>query len=84
MESSFKPCPFCGGAVEIIVCDRLGNFETEDYENNPSPRRGLRFCLSHSMVDNPECPIANDPDEPCGTFLYDTRKDAINAWNKRA
>ena len=81
-KDKLKPCPFCGGAAKIVVCDDFGCTSLPpDYEANPY--RGLNFCPYHSVIENPGCPIAHDPDESCGTFLYDTREEAADEWNKR-
>jgi hypothetical protein len=77
-------CPFCGGKVRILVCDDEGNVHDDDYENDPWS--GLSFGLAHDESDAIDrCPIANfDCDEKTfGVYLYDTRKDAIEAWSKR-
>lgn len=78
-----KPCPFCGGLVKIILCDRLGNIRPEEYEADPYS--GLGFLLDHNIDDNPECPIAHekDYDVHLGFCIYDTRDEAAMAWNRR-
>lgn len=75
-----KPCPFCSGEVEIGFSDDEGNRRSQGYVDNPWS--GLTFVLLHNNEDNPECPIAHFEDEQLGTLLYDTREEAIEAWNK--
>ena len=80
-----KPCPFCGNKIRIVVCDEEGNVHDDDYENDPWS--GLAYMLYHDMKDDPRrvCPIAKHPGEGMmGIYLYDTRKEAIDAWNWRA
>lgn len=79
-----KPCPFCGGEAQITVSDAEGNPRDEAYEQDPWS--GLSFKIRHVYEENKECPIANyDCDESgMGVFLYDSREEATEAWNKRA
>ena len=75
-----KVCPFCGGAVKIIVMDDEFNVHDSEYEKEPYS--GLQYGLSHPEEENPDCPIANC-DELLGAYGYDTREEAAEAWNKR-
>lgn len=79
-----KPCPFCGGTFRIVVCDDEGNIHDEAYEKDPWSGLGYRLC--HETADDPtgECPIAGyDGEGFLGTFIYDTREEAIKACNRR-
>lgn len=80
-----KPCPFCGGEVKIVVCDRIGNLCPEEYENDPSPRLGLGYMLEYAIKDKGDysCPIAHQRGEVLGAIIYDTREEAAELWNKR-
>ena len=66
-----KPCPFCGGEVRVSFCNDLG---VEGYG------------IFHTEDDaDEECPIAKFRDEmSLGRYLYDTDKEAVIAWNRRA
>lgn len=75
-----KPCPFCGGTVKIVIMDDEFNVHNSNYEK--TPWYGLQYGLSHSEEENPGCPIAN-VDEILGVYGYDTREEAIGAWNRR-
>lgn len=68
--------------MRIIVCDDEGNHHTEDYENDSWS--GLGYMLYHSEDENPTCPIAHNSYSQCGRYIYDSRKEAIEAWNRRA
>lgn len=78
-----KPCPFCGGEARITVSDDEGNHRNEEYENDPWS--GLSFKIKHVHESNRGCPIANYEADggSLGVYLYDTREEAIEAWNKR-
>lgn len=84
-EAKLKPCPFCGNKIKLVVCDDEGNIHYETgYENNPWSGIGYKLC--HEIDDDPEqdCPIAGYKGEgEMGIYIYDTREDAIEAWNKR-
>lgn len=84
-EITLKACPFCGGNVNILVCDDEGNIHDAEYEK--APWSGLGYRLSHDVTDVPEghkCPMAGFEDEgELGTYIYDTREDAAEAWNER-
>lgn len=76
-----KKCPFCGGVAYIIVCDDEGNHHSDEYEDDPWS--GLGFMLYHDEKENPNCPIAHEEEAQCGRFIYDSRKEAALAWNRR-
>ncbi len=80
-----KPCPFCGGEAEIIVCDDEGNIHDEaGYE--AAPWSGLAYQIRHTVESNDGCPIAQYEEDggSVGTYLYDSREEAAAAWNCRA
>lgn len=78
-----KPCPFCGGKASISVSDDEGNKRDEEYENDPWS--GLSFKIKHGHESNKDCPIANFEEDGgnVGVYLYDSRNEVIEAWNKR-
>ncbi len=80
-KTVLNPCPFCGGEAKIIICDNEGNHKDETYLDNPYS--GLGFMLYHSEVENPHCPIAHDEDSQCSRKIYDSLKNAEDAWNHR-
>lgn len=76
-----KPCPFCGGKVEIQIRDAEGNLRDEEYEKDPWS--GLTYSIGHYTGDNPNCPIATYKEDIVGVYLYESKNEAIEAWNRR-
>ncbi len=76
-----KKCPFCGGEIKLQIVDDEGNFQDEEYEKDPWS--GLGYMYTHNYIDNPKCPIAKYAGEIIGIHIYDTREEAIEAWNRR-
>ena len=79
-----KPCPFCGGEVEIVLCDDEGNLHDESYRERHYS--GLGFMLRHTHEDNPGCPIASyacDGGILGGVYIYNTEEQAVETWNRR-
>lgn len=72
-------CPFCGEEIEILICDTEGNIHSKEYED--FPWSGLRYAIGHSTEK--ECPIATFDEEILGTYLYETRQELIEKWNRR-
>ncbi len=83
-KPALDPCPFCGMRAKIVICDDEGNIHDEDYRNNPYS--GLSFGIIHdSTCADDDCPIATYAgDGILGRHLYDTKDDAIEAWNRRS
>ena len=83
-DKMLKSCPFCGGKATIVCCDDEGNIHGDDYENDPWS--GLGYQIRHSHEENEDCPIATyavDGAIVGGVYIYDTREEAIEAWNRR-
>lgn len=81
-KEALLPCPFCGGEASIGLTDEEGNRRGGDYLNDPW--YGVGFPIIHEEKHNKDCPIATHEDELLGSFLYDTKEEAITAWNTRA
>lgn len=81
---SIKPCPFCGGTIELRVTDDCGNWRPEEYEfdADAKKRQDIYFQIVHHENAAGNCPIWCYADEGF-TQLYESREDAINAWNRR-
>lgn len=77
-----ETCPFCGGQIDIVITDEEGNIHDEEYAQNPYS--GLGYEIEHNITDNPCCPIARHKGESLGAYIYDTKEELIEAWNKRA
>lgn len=88
LMEELKPCPFCGGIPDIGIFDDEGNRHNEmGYEENPWS--GLTYGIVHDDTntndEDVDCPIAvADIGYPIGRFLYDSKEEAIEAWNRRA
>lgn len=69
--------------MELGVSDDEGNKRSLDYELDPWS--GLTFTLIHTHESNKGCPIARyESDDTCmGVYLYESREEAITAWNTR-
>lgn len=79
-----EPCPFCGGSAKIVLCDDEGNLHDEDYALRPYS--GVGFKIRHTHEENPQCPIARyevDGGIVGGVYIYDTKEQAAEAWNRR-
>ena len=79
-----KPCPFCGGSAKIVLCDDEGSLHDEDYALRPYS--GVGFMIRHTYEENPQCPIARyevDGGIVGGVYIYDTKEQAAEVWNRR-
>lgn len=82
MAEKLKPCPFCGGEAQLILCDDEGNSKDDGYINDPYS--GVGYMLAHCIENNELCPVARYEDDSIGCFIYSSEKLAIEAWNKRS
>lgn len=84
MNEELKRCPFCGGKATLVCCDDEGNIHRGGYENDPWSGSCFRIC--HSVEENENCPIAlyDEDGATMGIYSYDTKEEAIEAWNRRA
>lgn len=83
-QKVIKPCPWCGKIPVIVPCDDEGNIHTEEgYEENPWS--GLGYLILHEQPYDIKCVIATHPADgtALGRTIYDSREDAIAAWNSR-
>lgn len=81
--NELKAYPFCGGQAQLVVSDDEGNLRDEEYEKDPWS--GLTFKIQHVHEENEGCPIATYEvdDATMGIYLYESRNEAILAWNLR-
>lgn len=79
--TELKPCPFCGGKVYLQITDSEGNFHDKDYEENPWS--GLGYVYVHPLEENENCPIARLDGGQLGAYIYYSKEEAIEEWNKR-
>lgn len=76
---NLRPCPFCGGDATVGISDDEGNIRGGDYELDPWS--GLCFYIQHDNQSNDQCPVAHHDGEILGSLFYDSREEAIEAWN---
>ena len=80
MNEKLSLCPFCGCEAEIIICDDEGNLHDEEYEKDPWS--GLRYMIFHNAEKAEDCPVSHIEIEN-SIWMYDTREEAVEAWNTR-
>ncbi len=67
-SEKLKPCPFCGGAAEVLDCTVKGE----------TPRGFQIACINARSDSEDYCPT-----EPF-TNVHKSKRRAIAAWNTRA
>ena len=82
--NKLKSCPFCGGKAKLLICDSEGNIHSKGYEQDPWS--GLGYRIAHVHEENKGCPIAKfkEDNAEMGVYIYDSKEEAILAWNRRA
>jgi hypothetical protein len=80
--TDLKPCPFCGIMPRLVITDDEGNLRNESYESDPFS--GIAYSVAHNGPDVEEasCPAITD-DNDAGPWIFEKKKEAIKAWNKR-
>jgi len=79
-----KPCPFCGGKVEIVRTDCEGNLQPDKYFDEDGAWSGIAYQITHPYTKlETECPIATHEDEFIGCYNYEAVEELIETWNKR-
>lgn len=82
MTEKLRPCPFCGGEARLQLTDEEGNFRDESYLENPYS--GVGYVIMHDTNNSTsDCPIATDSDSSQGSYIYESKEEAIITWNKR-
>lgn len=78
-----KPCPFCGGAADIAICDGEGNRRDNEYLKNPYS--GVTYGIVHKHERNAHCPIATYSVDGgmLGVYLYESLEELESKWNER-
>jgi len=82
LTEKLRPCPFCGGEARIQVTDDEGNLKSDSYLE--SPYSGVGYVIVHDISNSTDCcPIATNSAEIQGRYIYTSKQEAIDAWNKR-
>ena len=85
IKDELKPCPFCGGKATIVCCDEDCNIRSDAYTEDPW--NGLCYQIRHSHEENEGCPIATYASDGAivgNVYLYETKEEAADAWNRRS
>ena len=79
-QRELRACPWCKKVPKIQLTDAEGNFRNESYLDDPYS--GVGYALIHTTNDlDDKCPIATVDEYILGEMTYDTKEEAIAAWN---
>jgi Lar family restriction alleviation protein len=82
MSVELKPCPFCGG--EARASKREIKFLGQNYIGQRKLRFGVQCICNRCKARGPLISATIITDNNCWVKTEKLKKDAIEAWNRRA